>query len=209
MSLRASWPENYFVYFPRRWHSGIEVSLNAHEVGSLIIRIRRGDIDAYGDLVAAYQTEVWKVASAIPGGFREIEELVQQTFVQAYRQLDSFDQRRDFGPWIKEIARNQTRMEFRRAARESNRLQRYYEELLSAAGAESLDGGAELEETLRKCRQELPTHLNEVVTQRYEQALSFEEIAARLGRSVAASRQLVSRARIALRDCVDKKGGFA
>jgi RNA polymerase sigma-70 factor (ECF subfamily) len=175
------------------------VPLDSQQVGVLVSRIRRGDIDAYGELVGAYQTEVWKVAAAIPGGFREIEELVQQTFVQAYRQLDSFDPRREFGPWIKEIARNQTRMELRRAARESGRLQRYYQEILSTADSDELPGNTLLEETLRNCRQELPEHLNEIVAQRYEEALSFEEIAARLGRSVAAARQLVSRARIALR----------
>lgn len=185
------------------------MALDLEQVRLVLQRIRQGDIDAYAELVLAYQSDVWKVAAAIPGGMREVEELVQRTFVQAYQELDSFDPGRDFGPWIKEIARNQTRMELRRAMRESSRLYRYFQELMEAIDAEAKPGAEALEDALKRCRQELPTHLNQLIAQRYEEALSFEEIARRIGRSVAATRQLISRARIALRDCVAKKGGFA
>ncbi len=178
-------------------------------VGAIIDRIRGGDIDAYSELVVAYQSEVWKVVAAVPGGMSQIEELVQRTFVQAYQQLDSFEVRRDFGPWLKEIARNQARMELRRSVRESGRLQQYYDVLLREFDSESEVMTEALEETLRSCREELPPLLNQIITERYEQALSFEDIAARWGRSVAAARQLLSRARVMLRECVDRKGGFA
>ncbi len=185
------------------------MALDLEQVRQILQRIRQGDIDAYAELVVAYQSDVWKVAAAIPGGMREIEELVQQTFVQAYQQLETFDSRRDFGPWIKEIARNQTRMELRRAMRESSRLNRYYEEWMRDLNAEESGNTEALEEALRTCRQELSEHLDQIVAQRYEQALSFEDIARQIGRSVAATRQLISRARVALRDCVARKGGFA
>jgi DNA-directed RNA polymerase specialized sigma24 family protein len=45
------------------------------------------------------------------------------------------------------------------------------------------------------------------VALRYEQGLSFEDVAAKLGRSAVASRQLMTRVRIALKSCIERRLG--
>lgn len=46
-----------------------------------------------------------------------VDDLAQETFLIAYRELDRFDQDRDFGKWLRGIARNLVRNELRRNAR--------------------------------------------------------------------------------------------
>src|SRR6516164_6917385 len=92
--------------------------MNAAEINSIVDRVLRGEIDAYETIVRAYQREVWKVVTAMLFDARGAEDLVQRSFISAYQHLHQFQPGRDFGAWLKEIARNQVRQELRRAARE-------------------------------------------------------------------------------------------
>jgi RNA polymerase sigma factor (sigma-70 family) len=53
------------------------------------------------------------------------EDLVQQTFVKAFMSLDNYQTGRDFGAWLRTIARNLLRNELRRRGREDKNLSRY------------------------------------------------------------------------------------
>jgi RNA polymerase sigma-70 factor (ECF subfamily) len=169
--------------------------------------IRSGSVDAYAELIRRYQGEVWRVVTAFLRDRHEIEDLVQQVFIKAYFALDRFDTNRPFSHWIKEIARNEARQELRRFEREGRRLD-FYEQHLLADGVDEAATARQtrLEHTLRRCREGLAGHVAAVMDQRYEHGFTFEEIATRLGRSVEATRQMLTRARVALRDCVQRLG---
>ena len=182
--------------------------MNELSDAELIAAVRRGERDLYATLVRRYQGKVWKVAAAMLGDVHLTEDLVQQTFIRAFLKLDAFDARREFGPWLKEMARNEVRQELRRQSREGQRLDFYQEHLLN----EGLDEAAEqrrsaLVEILRRCRRKLAPQVAEALDWRYALGWSFEQIAVRLGRTLEATRQMLSRARLALRDCVQRKGG--
>jgi RNA polymerase sigma-70 factor len=174
-------------------------------IEELIALVRRGETDAFGDIVRRYQPEVWRVAAAMLRDGWQAEDIVQQTFVDAFFHLDQYETGRDFAAWIKEIARNRVRMELRRAQREGRRLMAYEAALLNSPDAQSHDREARMDELLRRCRERLPPQTAELVRRRYESGCSFEELARELSRSVEAIRQLLSRARLALRDCVQKQ----
>ena len=174
-------------------------------------RVLAGDVDAFEAIVRAHQRSIWRIVSLTLRERAATEDLVQQVFVQAYLKLDTYDPTRDLGAWLRTIARNQVRNELRRASRETKWLHRYHDDLSlrleNDAAAEQAEQS--LRRDLSKCRDELSEPATQALDMRYEQELGFEEIAAALGRTVAATRQLLSRVRIALRRCVGQRRSHA
>jgi len=181
-------------------------AMNAIDTERIVARVLSGDLDAYGEIVQAYQQEVWQVVSSMLFDNKKTEDLVQQAFINAYRHLDRFEPGRDFGRWLKEIARNLVRDELRARCREDHRLELYRRHLLSAC---SDPAGAEAEHrlagVLAGCEQKLPSAAAQLVNLRYRQALNFAQIASRVGRTVEATRQQLARIRLTLRDCILKQ----
>lgn len=65
-----------------------------------------GDLDAFEELVRAYQEPVWRFLIGIVGDRALAEDLAQETFLRAYRGLDGFGFRSRFSTWLFTIARN-------------------------------------------------------------------------------------------------------
>ncbi len=175
------------------------------DVAEAIERVRGGDTDAYAEVVRAHQTEVRRIVGFAVRDFQATEELVQQVFVNAYAALESYDARRDFGAWLRSIARNLVRDEARRSARERRRLRGYHEWL-----SERLRDDREAErrhvllrDALAKCRGKLGDDARRALELRYGRALDFGKVADALGRTVAATRRMLSRVRTALRSCIE------
>ena len=92
--------------------------MKKQELDDVLTRVLGGHVDAYEAIVRAYQSEVWKVVSAMLFNGQRTEDLVQQTFINAYQHIHRYQLGRDFGIWLKEIARNEVRQELRRRMRE-------------------------------------------------------------------------------------------
>ncbi|HYG73664.1 MAG TPA: sigma-70 family RNA polymerase sigma factor [Planctomycetota bacterium] len=174
---------------------------------TILTRVLDGDSDAFAEVVRRYQKDVWRVVVSLLHNFDASQELVEQVFVEAYLSLDQFERGKDFSFWIKGVARNVVREELRKKTRESKRLEVYRDHLIARldddAQAESHE--SELKESLAGCREKLPEVSARALDLRYRQGKSFEEIAEEMGRTVEATRQLLSRVRILLRDCIDRR----
>src|SRR5574341_1275912 len=72
----------------------------------LAIRARRGEAEAFGELVRRYQSSVFNVCYRLLGERREAEDMAQEAFIRAYQRFDTFDAGRPFGPWIRRVAAN-------------------------------------------------------------------------------------------------------
>src|SRR3990172_1892081 len=72
----------------------------------LILRARRGETDAFGELVTRYQASVFNVCYRMTNERREAEDLAQETFLRIYSRLASFDLERPLGPWLRRAAAN-------------------------------------------------------------------------------------------------------
>lgn len=169
---------------------------------ALIRRILAGEHELYAELVRRHQSDAWRSVAFFLRDPRATEDLVQQAFVNAFQHLDRFRPGADFGVWIKAIARNLAKQELRTRSREDRRME-VYQELLENRRTEERESA--VGEALRLCREKLPERGAEALAMRYERALSFEEIADALGATVNATRQLLSRVRVALRDCIEKR----
>jgi len=66
---------------------------------ALVERARRGDHDAYGELVTRYQAVAARVAYVITASAADAEDVAQDAFVKAYYALDRFHEGAPFRPW--------------------------------------------------------------------------------------------------------------
>lgn len=73
---------------------------------ALIMQVQTGDLDAYGEIVREYQTSVFNVCLRILGDVQEAEDLTQEAFLRAYRNISQYDPARPFGPWMRVLAAN-------------------------------------------------------------------------------------------------------
>src|SRR6185437_14406254 len=72
----------------------------------LLERSLRGEREAFGPLVERYQSLLCSVAYSIVGDFRRSEEVAQEAFIAAWRQLASLEDRAKFRAWLCGIARH-------------------------------------------------------------------------------------------------------
>ncbi len=173
----------------------------------LVRRVLAGEIEVFAQIVDRYETDIWKMVAALLGDRARCENLVQQCFVNAYEHLHQHQAGRELGAWLRGIARNALREELRRSSRERHRMilyREYLRVLYSDDGRSALEQDR-LASALKDCRQSLATAAATAVALHYEDGLALEAVAARLGRTVAATKQLLFRARVALRACVESR----
>jgi RNA polymerase sigma-70 factor, ECF subfamily len=177
------------------------------ETDAIVARVLAGDVDAYGEIVDRHQRDVWSIAAAALRNREATADIVQQIFVDAYVHLRRFQQGGDFGTWLRGIARNEVREHLRKRSRETKLLQAYASHvevrLADPASADRFESA--MADAQRRCRKELPEPSLRALALRYDENLSHQEIASRLGRSAEAVKQLLYRVHVALRDCIQRR----
>jgi len=73
---------------------------------AFVDQARSGDHDAFRALVERHSRPLFRLAFRMTGNEQDAEDVVQESFLRAYRQLGSFDQRASFGTWLYRIACN-------------------------------------------------------------------------------------------------------
>jgi len=73
---------------------------------AFVAKARSGDRDAFRALVERHSRALFRLAFRMTGNAQDAEDVVQESFLRAYRQLDRFDERASFGTWIYRIATN-------------------------------------------------------------------------------------------------------
>lgn len=74
----------------------------------LVEDARRGDRDAFGELVSRYEKRLIRVILRFVPEVEQARDLAQETFLRTYRRIDQFDPSRRFGPWLFRIGVNLT-----------------------------------------------------------------------------------------------------
>src|SRR5947199_6851955 len=73
---------------------------------AFVAKARSGDADAYRVLVERHSRALFRLAFRMTGNESDAEDVVQESFMRAYRQLGKFDERATFGTWLYRIATN-------------------------------------------------------------------------------------------------------
>jgi RNA polymerase sigma-70 factor, ECF subfamily len=169
----------------------------------LVERARRGDEDAYGELVRAHQGIAFRTAYLVAGNAAEAEDAAQEGFVKAYRALGRFRTGAPFRPWLLRIVANEARNRRRSAGRRAALARRAAAEETSGGAAPSPEGallGREEHERLLAAINALREEERLVISCRYFLELSEEETAAALGVRRGTIKSRTSRALARLRE---------
>src|SRR5580704_6971086 len=80
--------------------------MDATDASAALARARHGDPDAFRALVERHSRRVFQLAFRITGNEQDAEDVVQESFLRAYRQLGRFEARANFGTWLYRIVAN-------------------------------------------------------------------------------------------------------
>ena len=184
----------------------------------LVDRARRGDREAFDRLIERHLQHVWAVVWRILRHHEDTEDVVQEVFLAAFQALPRYRGDSRLSTWLHRIA----------ATRALNHLDRKEEKMRRAVRGienpvERLESGAdgpgawvlrgtpspletleahELARRLAACLSRLPAAWRAVLTLRDVDARSYDEIARLAGLALGTVRSRLSRARLALRQCV-------
>jgi RNA polymerase sigma factor (sigma-70 family) len=163
----------------------------------LVEASRRGEHEAFGHLVERYQDVVCAVSFSSTGDRGLSEDVAQETFIAAWRQLDRLRDVVRLGPWLCGIARNLGRKAHKRRRREEILDDKH----LSPAG-NPFDAAVrgDVERVVRDALARVPETYREVLVLYYCENQSTRDVAAALGTSEAAVMQRLSRGRRYLAD---------
>lgn len=157
----------------------------------LVSRVQGGDVAAFGDLVRRHERTVYAVVSRMIDCRDDVDDIVQDVFVTAFRSMGSFQGKAAFSTWLYRIAVNTTIKQMRKArVRRTSSIddpEAGLAERLTASGADGPESAAERTmrgEAIRKAIGTLPDKHKAVVVLHYYQNLSCEEIARVAGCSV-------------------------
>lgn len=167
--------------------------------GELLEASRRGERDAFGVLVERYQDVVCAITYSRTRDQALSEDVAQDTFIAAWKQLDQLREPGRLRSWLCGIARNLARKARRRSDRETP-----IEDPEIAAGDNPFDAvsGAQAERVVGEALSRVPESYRDVLVLYYREQRSVREVAAALGISEAATLQRLARGRQHLADGV-------
>ena len=80
--------------------------MDATDVTAVLAKARQGDSDAFRTLVEQHSRRAFQLAYRITGNEHDAEDVVQESFIRAYRQLGRFEARAHFSTWLHRIVAN-------------------------------------------------------------------------------------------------------
>lgn len=158
---------------------------------------RRGEHAAFGTIVERYQDVVCAISYSRTRDQALSEDVAQETFLAAWRQLDQLREPSRLGSWLCGIARNLARKARKRTARET-----LIDEPVIAARENPFDevSEAQAERVVGAALERVPETYRDVLVLYYREQRSIREVARALDISEAAALQRLSRGRQHLAD---------
>jgi RNA polymerase sigma-70 factor (ECF subfamily) len=180
-----------------------DVRAAAHEVlDALVAAARQGDHQAFEDLVELTHRDTYTLALRLTGSAEDAADITQETYLRAFRSLDSFRGDAQFTTWLYRITANCASSHLRRWRR--HRQEPLHEDhlvvdLRCEADPEMSAAAADLRRRLEAAVEQLPPKLRAVVVLRDVYELPHEAVAEELGISSGAAKVRLHRARNRLR----------
>jgi RNA polymerase sigma-70 factor (ECF subfamily) len=174
-----------------------DAEADAHAVA----RVRAGEPEAFRVLMERHGRAVHRLAFRMTGNEQDAEDVVQESFLRAYRNLEHFEARAQFGSWLYRIAANCAYDALRARARRAARFDpgASSEDLAGEAMAddpspERLAAGAEVRRRVQAALARMSALERSAFTLRHLEGMSTAEIAQALGLHGEAAKQSVFRA---------------
>ncbi|MFO0814492.1 MAG: sigma-70 family RNA polymerase sigma factor [Gemmatales bacterium] len=161
------------------------------------------------DILAREQSPMLRVYLRCLVQSAEVDDLLQESLVAAWRSLDHYDRDKPLGPWLRGIARHIALAHYRKRTQTAVPYDpEWLQSLEDKCDAVQKQTGDTLEEKLtglRDCIEQLPEPYRHSIRLRYQQALTGEPLAKALAISMENVKKRLQRARAWLTECMQKK----
>ncbi len=188
----------------------------------MVERAKAGDFEAFEELVNLHEGRVYRLIMRMLRNPEDAEDALQETFLQVYRGLKSFEGRSTFSTWLFRLATNVCLMKIRHRETEPSKFLPLEEYLPQSPGGENpriqkwpekpeeILLNKESREKMYEALEKLPADYRAVFLLRDVEGFSNIEVGEVLGVSVAAVKSRLHRARLMLRGMLteyfEKKG---
>lgn len=182
----------------------------------LVEDVKKGNIDAFEDIVKKYENKVYGIVFHMMKNQNEVEDLAQEVFLKVYKNLDRFKGDSSLYTWIYKITVNLCLDELKKR---KNII--YLDEKISVEDGEidkelpsnersqeELYEDKELKENLHRCINKLPDKQKMMIVLRDIKGFSYDEIAKITNNKIGTVKSQINRARLKLKELLDKEGTF-
>lgn len=182
----------------------------------LIERSQNGDMDAFEELVVRYERKVYAIAYRFMGNREDANDLSQEAFIKAYRNINKFRKDSSFFTWMCRIVSNVCKDELRKIKRKP---QTYLDEDVwleegsvskqvkdNEPTPEQAYEKVELNNYLQSLLNQLKPEYRMVIILREIEGYSYDEISELLNVSLGTVKSRISRARKALKEKIASSG---
>ena len=186
--------------------------INKDSDAALVAAAKRGDTQAFEELVFRHQQRVLAVAQRITNNREDAEDTVQESFHKAFLHIDTFQEKSRFSTWLTRIAMNEAFMLLRRRRGVLEVLPENTDDGVKSGSEAFVDQSPSPEESCwrRECTELLTEAINRLgpkirstILLRDIEERSAEETAQILGTSIAAVKARVFQGRRKLRATVN------
>jgi len=181
---------------------------------ALVAAAKGGEVSAFEELVTRYERKIFRLTRNITGNMQDAEDAMQEAFLKSYEHLANFKGDSRFYTWLVRIAVNEALMKLRRRHPGEFSI----DEEVGAAGEQLMpreldDWGptpeeryqqVEIQEILSEAIDKLEPDFRIVFILRDVEELSTEETAKLLGLSITATKSRLLRARLKLRQRLNR-----
>ena len=201
--------------------AGATTALAALSDDELVARARAGDVAAFEELIGRHEEKVYRLAMRFTRNETDAAEILQETFLSAWRNLEGFQGKAQFASWLYRVAVNAALMLLRSRKRHP---QVAVEDVTPEALGEAVqDAGpglgagtdwsrrpdeqfqsGELRRQIQAAVDQLPESQRSVFLMRDVDGLSTEETGELLGLSLPTVKTRLHRARLALREAITR-----
>ena len=187
------------------------------EDAELVSFCKKGNVDAFEELVRKYQKKMLNIAYRMIGNYEDACEIVQDAFVSAYKAIRHFKGKARFSTWLYAIVVNLSRNRLNQLKIQSKR------EAFSIDDPVFTDSGGlavklassepsdmerlekkDVQKKVQECINGLDNKFREVIILRDLQGFSYDEISDMLKMPVGTVKSRIFRAREMLRDCLKR-----
>jgi RNA polymerase sigma-70 factor, ECF subfamily len=196
-------------------HMDVDTRPAEDEDTLFVLRCRKGDVDAFEVLVARHQKKMLNIAYRLMGDYEEACDVVQESFLSAYRAIGKFKGQARFATWLYSIVVNHAKSRLKQKGNQFRHEGAILDDPSEAKVGDPYGGtpyrgdapdeGLEkkdLENRVQRCILSLDGEQREVIVLRDIQGFSYTEIGQMLKLPDGTIKSRLYRARNALKDCL-------
>lgn len=162
------------------------------------------DKELYSEIIKRYQQKLLRYVNYLVGESSLAEDIVQETFIKAYVNLNSFNLKKKFSSWIYRIAHNEAMNNLTKNKKKVS-LNSIFD-FDSGINVEDEFSKKEIQAMVHKCLGEMPAHYKEPLVLYFLEGKSYEEISDILRLAIGTVGTRINRAKVLMKKiCQTKK----